>query len=188
MQTMTLTTINFFLLVVTKRFNFNIVRKLSDFISAIYNGEISLKEAETKQRDLDKKIEELKFDYRPENPEEKEKINTVLMQANDMLEYRDKIIKTFRNGTFSSEHLKKSDDAAYDYTLKGVNSFIEEIESMAEKINLGLFEDIFELLLVDYAKYLINLKNTEENKEFVTETGNRISDLKDGIQERSEKK
>ena len=59
---------------------------------------------------------------------------------------------------------------------------------MAEKINLGLFEDIFELLLVDYAKYLINLKNTEENKEFVTETGNRISDLKDGIQERSEKK
>ena len=87
MQTMTLTTINFFLLVVTKRFNFNIVRKLSDFISAIYNGEISLKEAETKQRDLDKKIEELKFDYRPENPEEKEKINTVLMQANDMLEY-----------------------------------------------------------------------------------------------------
>ena len=46
------------------------------------------------------------------------------MHENDMLDYGDKIIEAFRNGTFSSEHLKKSDDAAYDYTLKGVNSFI----------------------------------------------------------------
>ena len=46
------------------------------------------------------------------------------MHANDMLDYADKIIEAFRSGTFSSEHLKKSDDAAYDYTLKGVNSFI----------------------------------------------------------------
>ena len=40
------------------------------------------------------------------------------MQANDMLEYRDKIIETFKDGTFLSEHLKKSDNAAYDYVLK----------------------------------------------------------------------
>ena len=29
------------------------------------------------------------------------------MQANDMLEYRDKIIMVFKDGTFSSKHLKK---------------------------------------------------------------------------------
>ena len=29
------------------------------------------------------------------------------MLANDMLEYRNKIIEAFRDGTFSSEHLKK---------------------------------------------------------------------------------
>ena len=29
------------------------------------------------------------------------------MQANDLLEYRDKIINAFKNGTFSSEYLKK---------------------------------------------------------------------------------
>ena len=29
---------------------------------------------------------------------------------------------------------KKSDDAAYDYMSKGVNNFIQKIESMAEKI------------------------------------------------------
>ena len=29
------------------------------------------------------------------------------MHANDMLEYGDKIIDAFRDGTFSSEHLKK---------------------------------------------------------------------------------
>ena len=28
------------------------------------------------------------------------------MQANDILEYRDKIIEAFRDGTFLSEHLK----------------------------------------------------------------------------------
>ena len=36
------------------------------------------------------------------------------MQANGMLEYRNKIIEVFGDGTFSSEHLTKSDDAAYD--------------------------------------------------------------------------
>ena len=29
------------------------------------------------------------------------------MQVNDVLKYRDKIIEAFRDGTFSSEHLKK---------------------------------------------------------------------------------
>ena len=37
-----------------ERFNFNTFNKPLNFISAIYNGEISLKEAEIKQRDLEK--------------------------------------------------------------------------------------------------------------------------------------
>ena len=39
------------------------------------------------------------------------------MDANKMLEYRDKIIEAFRDGTFLSENLKKSDDVAYGYVL-----------------------------------------------------------------------
>ena len=58
-----------------------------------------------------------------------------------MLECRDKIIDAFKNGTFSSEHLKKSDDAAHDHVLEDVNKFTQKIESIAEKTNLGLFED-----------------------------------------------
>ena len=65
------------------------------------------------------------------------------MQANDLLEYKGKIINVFKNGTFSSEHLKKSNDAAYNYVLKDVNKFIQEIRSVEEKINLSLFEDFF---------------------------------------------
>ena len=38
-----------------EKFNFNIFRMPLNFLSAIYNGEISLKEAEIKQRDLEKK-------------------------------------------------------------------------------------------------------------------------------------
>ena len=56
------------------------------------------------------------------------------MQANGLFEYRDKIIDAFKNGTFLSEHLKKSDDAAYDYVLENVDDFIQKTESMSEKI------------------------------------------------------
>ena len=38
-----------------EKFNFNTFNKPLNFISAIYNDEISLKEAEFKQRDLEKK-------------------------------------------------------------------------------------------------------------------------------------
>ena len=76
------------------------------FLLAIYNGEISLEEAEFFQRKLQKKIEELRFSYEWKNAKEKEEIDKVLMDANDMLEYRDEIIEAFRDGTFSSEHLK----------------------------------------------------------------------------------
>ena len=47
-----------------------------------------------------------------------------------MLEYRGKIVEAFKDGTFSSEHLKKSDNAAYDDVLKDVNNLIKKIESM----------------------------------------------------------
>ena len=36
---------------------------------------------------------------------------------------------------FFSEYLQKSDDAGYKYVLKDVKNFIQEIESMEEKIN-----------------------------------------------------
>ena len=50
------------------------------------------------------------------------------METNDMLEGRDKIIEAFRDGTFSSEHLKKSNDAASDYVLKDFKKFIQKID------------------------------------------------------------
>ena len=110
------------------------------------------------------------------------------MHANDMLDYADKIIEAFRfrSGTFSSEHLKKSDDAAYDYTLKAVNNFIQKIKLMAEKINLNLFEDFFESSSpADYAKELINTKDPNENKEIAAQIKSKISDLKDKIKKMS---
>ena len=103
------------------------------------------------------------------------------MHANDMLKYRDKIIEAFRDGTFSSEHLKKSDAAAYDYVFKDVNNFIQKIKSMSENINPSLFNEFFELSPADYAKRLINVKNPNENKETVAEIEDRMSYLKDRI-------
>ena len=111
------------------------------------------------------------------------------MQANDLLEYRDKIIKAFKDGTFLSEYLKKSYNAAHNYVLKDVNKFIQEIKSMEEKINLSLFKDFFEYSSpADYARDLINTKNQGKNKEIVEEAEYKISDLKDRINESKRKK
>ena len=56
-----------------EKFSFNIFRMPLNFLSAIYNGEISLKEAEFKQTDLEKEIENLHFYYIPKNKEEKKR-------------------------------------------------------------------------------------------------------------------
>ena len=93
-----------------------------NFLSAIYNGEISLKEAEVKQR-----IEDLRGYKNNAEEKEKEEINEVLMQANDMLEYKNKIIDAFKNVIFLSGHLK-TDDAAHGHVLEDVKDFIQKIE------------------------------------------------------------
>ena len=83
-----------------KKFNLNTFNKPLNSILAIYNGEISLKEADLKQRNLEEKIEDLQFNYKPKNEKEKEEIKEVLMQPNDLLEYGNKIINAFKNDIF----------------------------------------------------------------------------------------
>ena len=87
-----------------ENFNFNIFRMPLNFLLDIYNGKISLKEVEFKQRDLKKEIDELQFNYKSKTKKEKEKINRVLMQVNDLLEYKNKIIDAFKEGIFLSKH------------------------------------------------------------------------------------
>ena len=171
-----------------EKINFNTFRMSLNFRLDIYNGKLSLKEAEFKQRDLEIKIRDVQFDYNSKDGKEKEEESQVLMQANYLLECRDKIIDAFKYGIFLSEHLKKSDDAAYDFMLKNVNKFIQEIRSMEEKINLSLFEDFFQSSSpAEYAKELINTKNADENKKNVEEIKNRISDLEDRIKKMNDK-
>ena len=46
---------------------YNIFSTPLNFLLDIFNGKITLKKAEINQRDLNKKIEELKFNYKPKN-------------------------------------------------------------------------------------------------------------------------
>ena len=89
-----------------KKFNFNTFKMPLNFLSDIYNGEISLKQAEFFQKNLEKKIEKLQIDYKPKNIKKKEEINGVLMQVSDMLEYRNQVIKAFKDGNFCLNILK----------------------------------------------------------------------------------
>ena len=155
-----------------------------NFFLNIYNAKTSLKEAEFEQRE----IEKLEFNYKPKDKKEKEEVNGVLMHAKDPLECRNKIIDAFKDGTFRSEHLKGLDDSAYDYVLKDVNKFTEEIRPMEEKINLSLFEEFFEYSSpADFAKILINIKIEIKTKKNVEDIENRILALKDRIEKMSKK-
>ena len=83
------------------------------------------------------------------------------MHAIDLLEYRDKIINAFEKGIFLFEQAKEeSKDVLYDFVLEDVNKLIQKIESVSKNINLSLFNEFFKSSPGDYAKYLINLKNT----------------------------
>ena len=100
-----------------------------------------------------------------------------------MLECGDKIIDGFKNSTFSSEHLKKSVDAAHDHVLEDVNNFIQKIESIAEKTNLGLFEEFlnhYHQLIMQKPLLILRI---QMKKKFVAQIKDRISNLKDRIKE-----
>ena len=94
-----------------------------NFVLDDFEGKITFKKAEINQINFFEKIEELKYIYKPKNKKEKEETIEVLMHANDMLKYGDKIINAFKNGIFLSEHLKTSDDAAHDHVLEDVKDF-----------------------------------------------------------------
>ena len=65
--------INKLAFVVSDRKTLTLFRMPLNFLSAIYNGEISLIEAEFKQIHLEKEIENLHFYYIPKNKEEKKR-------------------------------------------------------------------------------------------------------------------
>ena len=75
-----------------EKLNFNKFKMPLNFLSSIYNGQTTLKGVEFLQNDLYDKINQLKYNYKPKNVEEKEEINGVLMHASDMLEYRAKLL------------------------------------------------------------------------------------------------
>ena len=79
-----------------EKFHFNTFRMSLNFLQGIYHEKISLKEAEFKQRDFEKKIDDLKFGYKLKDKKEKEEKLQVLLHANDLLESRNKIIKALK--------------------------------------------------------------------------------------------
>ena len=127
-----------------EKFNFNTFKTPLYFLLNIYHGKIILKEAQFLQKSLNKEIKRLKFDYKPNNVEGKEEINSVLTEANELLNYMDIIINAFKHGTFLSENLKKeSKDAPNNFVLEDVSKFIKKIESMSKNINPSLFNEFF---------------------------------------------
>ena len=56
-----------------EKFNFNTFRRPLNFLLDILNGKITFKKAEINQRDLNKKIEKLKYNYEPKKMKKKKK-------------------------------------------------------------------------------------------------------------------
>ena len=83
-----------------EKINFNIFSMPLNLLLDFFNGKITLTKTEINEWDLNEKIEELQYNYKPKNEKEKEEINEVLMHPNDMLDYGNKIIEAFWDGTF----------------------------------------------------------------------------------------
>ena len=83
-----------------EKINFNIFSMPLNLLLDFFNGKITLTKTEINEWDLNEKIEELQYNYKPKNKKEKEEINEVLMYPNDMLDYGNKIIEAFWDGTF----------------------------------------------------------------------------------------
>ena len=83
-----------------EKINFNIFSMPLNLLLDFFNGKITLTKTEINEWDLNEKIEELQYNYKPKNEKEKEEINEVLMYPNDMLDYGNKIIEAFWDGTF----------------------------------------------------------------------------------------
>ena len=83
-----------------EKINFNIFIMPLNLLLDFFNGKITLTKTEINEWDLNEKIEELQYNYKPKNKKEKEEINEVLMYPNDMLDYGNKIIEAFWDGTF----------------------------------------------------------------------------------------
>ena len=79
---------------------------------------------------MNRKIKRLKFDYKPNNVEEKEEINNVLIQVNDLLKHRDAIIDASEKRIFLFEQLKGESKNAGEFVIEEVSNFIQKIESM----------------------------------------------------------
>ena len=79
------------------------------------------------------------------------------MQANELLEYRNKIIDAFKM-VFFCLNIKKTDNAGYNYVLKDVKDFIQEIESMSEKIDLSLKNHHHQLIRQKSLLILVQMK------------------------------
>ena len=67
-----------------EKFNFNIFSTPLNLLLGILNGKITLKKSEINQRDLNKKIRKIKYNYKSKNEKEKEEINETLMYSHDV--------------------------------------------------------------------------------------------------------
>ena len=96
--------------------------------------------------------------------------------------------QAFEKGIFLFEQVKEEPrNVQGEFAVEDESNFIQKIKSILKNISSSLFNEFFESSLVDYVEYLINLKNTTENKEFATEAKNRISSLKNRIKKNERK-
>ena len=96
--------------------------------------------------------------------------------------------QAFEKGIFLFEQVKEEPrNVQGEFAVEDESNFIQKIKSILKNISSSLFNEFFESSLVDYVEYLINLKNTTENKKFATEAKNRISSLKNRIKKNERK-
>ena len=164
------------------KYDFNRSSLPLKFTEKIHNYEITLDEAINYQKDLKILINKLNNDYGPRNTEKIEEKKRVLESARKLQDARKNIIDFFEKGIFPYRgNVFKTKKELEE------NEFFKYIENKSKGINYDLFKKYFDFETpIQLAKNLFEINDKKKNDDFVEETKNRWSKLKDEIEETSE--
>ena len=169
-----------------KILDFNIFRRLGDFIRSIYFDDISLKQTTIKQEEIEYLIKNLK-DYKPRNPVKIKSRAEVSKNVEMFSQGRNMIIVAFEEIIFSlpkKEMLQYQEwteqEKGKEYTPSEKRS--EIIPEEEEGISNDLFRDYFKYQNPCHLyKTLNSTKNTERNPIQADLTKIALTDLKNKI-------
>ena len=170
-------------------YDFSNYKTFRELYRDLYYKEMKINNAEMRQNEFISITDALN-DYIPKSQKYNEAKNSLLNNAKDFYEGREKIIEGFKNGMFSKSDDDNDDDEQQQASKKIIKdnvTFNEWIDKEETDINKELFKEHFNFQRPsDMLKYLHQANDRAKNNKLVSVIICRLEGLKKKIREMSE--